>query len=134
METMLLIYPDHPVAVGDHWTRHMAVSQVIPMTLNNTFTLKDTAGGIATLDVKSTLSTDPTTAPIKLGTNELRYHLTGEQNGEMKINLDDGICRSANITQTVSGTLTMTDLTDTSTTKPTLMPLSIETKITMESK
>jgi hypothetical protein len=69
-----------------------------------------------------------------LGTNELRYHLTGEQNGEMKINLDDGICRSANITQTVSGTLTMTDLTDTSTTKPTLMPLSIETKITMESK
>jgi hypothetical protein len=90
---------------------------------------------MATLDVKSTLATDPTTAPLKLGAKEeLRYHLTGEQTGQIKLNLDDGICRSADITQKVAGTLTITDSSDTSTSKPTPMPLSIETKITMESK
>ena len=134
METMLLIYPDHPVSTGDHWVRHMDIAKVVPMTLDNTFTLNEITDGVATLGVKSTLATSPTTAPISLGTHELRYHLSGEQTGTIKLNMQDGVCRSATITQHVSGDILMTDAADKSTTKPAPMPLSIETNITMESK
>jgi Family of unknown function (DUF6263) len=132
METMLLIYPDHPVLVGDHWVRHMQLAKVVPMTLYNTFTLKDVTNGTATLDVKSTLATDATTKPLDLGNQHLRYHLSGEQNGLMKLNLDDGVVRSAEITQNISGTISMES--DTATTKPAATPLSVETKISLEAK
>src|SRR4030042_1010412 len=53
MESMMAIYPEKPVGVGDTWSKVVLVSKGFPMILTNNFTLKKRKNGIAPVEIKS---------------------------------------------------------------------------------
>lgn len=130
METMLLIYPDKPVSVGDSWTRHMTITKGFPIVLDNAFTLKDVSGDAATLEVKSKLTNNADAPPLDLGQRKLSYQLSGEQNGTIKLKRVDGMIVSADMKQIVDGKM----IAEAEGEGKTEVPLHVETHITMETK
>src|SRR5260221_337299 len=130
MESMLAIYPERPVAPGEQWTRKASISKGLPMVMDNTFTLKGVAGDVATLDVKSKLSSNSEATPIEAGQRKLTYSLAGEQTGTMKVDRATGWMRSAEMQQKVSGEMT----TDAGSGRVAKSPMTIETTVKLESK
>ena len=67
MENLTAIYPDKRVAVGDSWTKRVVISNVFPMILDNTFTLRAIRDGVAFIDFLSTMEPNPSATPIEVG-------------------------------------------------------------------
>jgi hypothetical protein len=130
MESLLRIYPDKPVSVGDTWATKISLSKGFPMVLDNTFMLKDAAADVATVGLTSKLATNPDTAPIDMGNRKLTYNLTGEQSGTIKVDRKSGWVKSAEMTQKVAGDMTA----DAGAGRINKTPMSIETKVTLEAK
>jgi hypothetical protein len=126
METMLLIYPDKPVAVGDTWSRRLAIAKGFSIVIENAFTLKESNADVATVAVKSKLSSNADAPPIDMGNRKLTYELSGEQSGVLKINRSDGMIRAAEMKQKITGKM----ISEAGGAK-TEVPLVIETKMTM---
>jgi len=103
MESMMAIYPEKPVGIGDSWTRKVVISKGFPMILDNTWTLKDRKGGVAIIEVSSTVNPNPEAAPIEMGTMRLSYDISGEQEGTIELQEATGWTTRAKFTQNFSG-------------------------------
>lgn len=130
METLLAIYPDKAVNVGDSWSRKVTVTRGLPITSENTFTLKDASNGAIALDVKGKLSTNPDAAPLDMGQLKVSYNLTGDQTGTMTLNADTGWVKSAQFVQKLGGDMKR----DAGAGRVANTPFNIETKMSVESK
>jgi hypothetical protein len=130
MESMLAIYPERPVKPGEQWTRKASISKGLPMVMDNTFTLKEVGGDVATLDVKSKLTSNSEATPIDSGPRKLTYSLSGEQTGTMKVDRATGWMKSAEMQQKVSGEMT----TDAGGGRVAKSPITIDTTVKLESK
>lgn len=107
MEQLMAMYPDKPVGIGDSWTRKVKVTKGFPLEMENTYVLKDRKGGVAILDTKSTLKSDPKAEPMKMGPLSISYALSGKQEGQVEMDEATGWTLGAKLTQEFSGTMTM---------------------------
>ena len=105
LQNLFAFYPDAPVAVGDTWQRRVVVSKGFPVVIDATYMLKGRAGGVATIDVKATLSPNEAAGPLELGTGKMSYDLRGEQAGTAEVDEATGWTRSRTTSQLLSGTL-----------------------------
>ncbi|OGF66666.1 MAG: hypothetical protein A2Y62_21365 [Candidatus Fischerbacteria bacterium RBG_13_37_8] len=105
MESMMAIYPEKPVGVGDTWSKVVLVSKGFPMILTNNFTLKKRKNGIATVEIKSSVQPYPEAAPMEMGPIKLKYELSGTQEGTMELEEATGWSKRATIKQNFTGTV-----------------------------
>lgn len=128
---MLSIYPDRPVAVGDSWSRRVTVSSPVPVTVENTWTLKDRRDGTAFVEVSARIKSDPEGPPFEVGPMKFHYALSGEQKGTLEIDESTGWLVRGKISQTISGEMRM-ETGPEAPAVPDSIPMSIETAVTIE--
>ena len=97
MQNMMAIYPEGPVGLGDTWTKTLSVTAGFPMQLENTYTLKSRAGGMATLDVQSKIRSDPDAEPVAVGPMHITYNISGQQGGQMVLHETAGWTMSSKL-------------------------------------
>ena len=107
MQGMLAPYPDEPVGVGDSWSRTISVTAGFPMQIDSTYTLKERAGGMATLSVESTIKTDPNAEPIATGIGKATVEISGKRTGEMVVHETAGWTMSSKLAMDFKGNMTI---------------------------
>lgn len=98
--------PDHPVAIGESWTRRTPVTMGFPMNVETTYTLQGRDNGIATISVTGKVATAPN-AMMDLGAVKMDYNLKGEQTGSLEIIESSGWTRASTLSQHLSGNATV---------------------------
>jgi hypothetical protein len=99
-------FPDHPVSVGESWTRARQVHQGFPMKLQTTYTLESRENGVARVKVAGKAAT-ASNATLDLGPMKMNYDLKGEQAGTMEIIESSGWTRQSELRQRLSGSATL---------------------------
>lgn len=122
-------FPDHPVAVGESWSRSRRVSQGFPIKVQTTYTLAGREGGIATIKVTGAAATLPD-GTMELGPMRMSYDLKGEQTGSLEIAESTGWTRKSEIAQRLSGSATLRSPNA----DPQTVPVSIQTTVKSEQK
>jgi hypothetical protein len=120
--------PSGPVSVGQSWKKQASLSQGFPILLDTSYTLKDLKGGIATIDVSSTIQS-ATDASMDLQGLGISYQLSGTQTGTIQVRLDTGWIAKSSMQQSISGTIGA-KIGD----QELSWPMSIETQIAEESQ
>ena len=103
IETSTEIYPDKPVGVGDSWSKTVDIDGVMSMQLDNTWTLKSRKAGIAKVALDTKIRTSPDANPMKLGTMNVGYELSGTQTGEIAIDEATGMPTVSTLKQDITG-------------------------------
>jgi hypothetical protein len=129
VQNMFALYPEQPVAVGDAWQRKLVVAKGFPVVIEGTYTLKAREAGVATVDVKATLSPNEAAGAVELGTGKMSYDLTGEQSGTVQIDEATGWTRALTTEQVVSGTIRFQG---TGGAPEVASPITISEKVTLE--
>lgn len=99
-------FPAGPIRVGESWTVTTEMAVVMPMVMESTYTLRSVDGTTATIDVRSQIRPNPDAEPVVFGGVEIEYSLSGEQEGQVQVDLASGMTNSA-IGQNLSGEMTM---------------------------
>ncbi len=103
LEQSLNFYPDGPVAVGDSWDAEQSLNVGFAFVANTTWTLVDRRDGLATIEVVSTIESDPDAEPLDLGVIQVEMSLAGEQSGELVIDEATGWVVQSRLVQELSG-------------------------------
>jgi hypothetical protein len=107
MEQMMAIYPEEAVAVGDSWSRKMTVARGFPMIIDNNWTLKSRADGVAVVEVSSKVEPNPDAGPMEMGGMSIQQKLRGTQNGTIEIDETSGWVVKSTLNQDFSGEMTV---------------------------
>lgn len=107
VEQMFKLYPDKKVNVGDKWTTDMSISSGIPMSIKTTLQLKDKKNGIATIDENSKIGMNGDKSVMDFGGLKFKLNLSGDQNGTIKIKENPGLITNREITQKITGTMSV---------------------------
>lgn len=129
IESIFLIYPDRLVSIGNSWDHSLAISKGFPIVVDTTYTLKETAADRLALDVSGKLTSKPDVNPVDVGQRKLTYKLSGTEKGTLTLSRADGTIRGGDLTQKVSGTMTVETPDGKSDT-----PLTIESHIKIDAK
>jgi hypothetical protein len=115
--TNLGIFPDKPVAVGDHWERTTHVNNMVTVDVHTTLTVNDIQPDKVLLGIKADMSSQRDSATIQGMT--MPVHLTGTQTGTYTIDRATGLISSGAIDQKINMKMSMmgqdmaTDITGT---------------------
>lgn len=120
-------FPEGTVEIGDSWTSTVVSAGQFPLFIESVYTLRAVEGNVATVDVQSTISSDPDAAPANMGMFGAEYNLVGEQDAVTRINMDTGWTIDSVITQTISGDMILTMESEAIT-----VPMSIDTIMHVE--
>lgn len=110
-EKAALFYPDKPVAVGDSWSKKISVETGMPMVLDTTWTLKARKNGVATVETRSDVQTNPEAEPLEVAGMTITYQLSGEQSGTMELDEKTGWLMSATLKQDLAGQISAMGMT-----------------------
>jgi len=110
-EKAAFFYPDKPVAVGDSWSRPIALESGMPMILDTTWTLKARKNGIATVEARSNVQPNPGAKPLEMAGMTITYELSGEQTGTMELDEKTGWPVSATMKQNLTGQISAMGMT-----------------------
>ncbi|GIV60971.1 hypothetical protein GQ464_001075 [Rhodocaloribacter litoris] len=102
MEAMFAVYPEGEVAVGDTWTREVAVNAGLPLKLASTYRLTAYEGGRATLEIESQIRPG-TDGPVNMGGMEIEFDISGSQKGTAVMDAETGLILEAEARQEVAG-------------------------------
>ena len=122
-------FPDHPVAVGESWTRTTPITMGFPMNVETTYTLQGRDNGIATISITGKVATAPN-AMMDMGAVKMDYNLKGDQTGSLEIIESSGWTRAATLSQHLSGNATVRGPN----VDPQTVPVIIETEVKSEQK
>lgn len=106
LRDVFMPFPDHPVAVGESWSRTTPVTMGFPMNVETSYTLQARDNGIATISVKGKVATAPNAA-MDLGSVKMDYELKGEQTGSLEVIESSGWTRVSTLSQHLTGTTTI---------------------------
>jgi hypothetical protein len=104
LQSITVTYPDHPVAIDRSWSNQNKLQMGFDITVYNTWTLKEVRDGVAVIDARSKVWTDPTDS-IAAGPMKLAYDLTGGQEGEQEVDLETGWVIRGELRQALRGTV-----------------------------
>ena len=121
LEQSLNFYPDGPVAVGDSWRDEQSLTFGFAFVASTTWTLVDRRDGLATIEVVSTIESDPDAEPLDLGVIQVEMSLAGEQSGELVIDEATGWVVQSRLMQDLAGEMSGEGVE---------IPMSIESVIT----
>lgn len=110
-EKAALFYPDKPVAIGDSWSKTISVETGMPMALDTTWTLKARKNGVATVETRSDIQTNPEAEPLEIAGISIAYELSGEQSGTMEMDEKTGWLVSARMKQDLAGQISAMGMT-----------------------
>lgn len=109
IHAMMVGYPKRSVGVGSRWTANNSatVALSIPVEMQNAYTVKSRANGLATLDVQTKIKSDGNVDPVSMGPVTNIYNITGERKGEIVFHETAGWPVSAKMTIEFEGTMTV---------------------------
>lgn len=107
MGNMIVDYPEGEVRIGDTWTASSQSTDLAPIAVETTYTLEAYEDGIATVRMVSTLNSDPETSVMDMGMFQIKYDLTGTQEGTVEVDIEIGLSVNSVITQEMSGEMTL---------------------------
>ena len=129
MKTMTALYPGKPVGIGESWSKEIAISRGFPMIVDYTFTLKSRKSGVAIIEERSGIKTDPEAA-MEVGPMKLRYDMSGDQKGTLEIDEATGWHIRSKWTQELSGKVKVEGLLQTS--EGMSWPISVKSIMSLE--
>ncbi len=98
-EQSFKIFPDKAVKPGDNWTSKIETKSFLDMVTETTYTLKKVENGIATLDIKSTIT--PLGKEKMVNGTKVEMSVNGTQTGTMELEVATGMTLSSNIIQKI---------------------------------
>jgi Family of unknown function (DUF6263) len=98
-EQSFKIFPDKAVKPGDSWTSKTETKSFLDMLTETTYTLKKVEKGIATLDIKSTIT--PLAKEKMVQGTKVEMSVNGTQTGTMELEVATGMTLSSNIIQKI---------------------------------
>lgn len=107
MKQSMNFYPQNVVKKGDTWEKKYDIKTLFPISVDNKLTLTEYKDSVISLDEKSTMTADTKNKPIDLMGVKANIKLTGDVNGTIKINKDNGLLHSGEMTQTMNGEMEM---------------------------
>ncbi|WP_321288691.1 DUF6263 family protein [uncultured Sunxiuqinia sp.] len=99
-------FPEDKVSVGDTWNSTQQLKDFMNMNIDMHFKVTNIEDDKITLDVNSDFSSN---SPMEQGGMKMEMNMTGKQNGEMKINSEDGMVSSSDLSQDISMLMKMTN-------------------------
>jgi hypothetical protein len=111
-EQMTVFYPDRPVDIGDSWNSDFSMDVGFPMLVESDYTMLSRKGGIADIDVVSTVRSSPGSEGIDMGLFSLIYDIEGSQKGLIKLDESSGLPVRSDIEQSFSGTVSVSETDD----------------------
>lgn len=101
MQMSFNFYPDKPVKPGESWNKKTTMNiQVLTMSIDSKYTLKEVKGDNAIVSVDSKITMDPGTSSEMQG---MKMDMSGTQSGTMEVEIKTGQLLSGNLTQKISG-------------------------------
>jgi hypothetical protein len=128
-QSMTAPYPEAPVGIGDSWKTTMTLTQIIPMILETTYTVKENKNGILVLDITSSMQPNGE-ASLDLGVAQLSYNISGDQEGTMEIQTASGMTLRSHAKQHLTGQMKM--VSDKEKGANLTWPISMDSEISME--
>jgi hypothetical protein len=106
---LMAMYPDHPVRVGDSWTKDVVRSYgAMPMKRSETWTFTGRKDGQLTLWVYSKVTPNPDATPTLLGEMaRVKIEYTGDASGMVELDETTGWIVKSDITSQLDGTITI---------------------------
>lgn len=95
--------PKKPVATGESWSRTDSVDVMLKMKIDQTWTLDSLRGGVAVIDAKSTMTSDPDAPFTEMGPMKVKMNINGQQSGAMRVDANTGWIVGGAIIQQMSG-------------------------------
>jgi len=121
-------YPEHPIQVGEPWSDSSETTVIVPLHIENTYTLRDVQDGIATIIASSIITPDLDAEPTDFGDFTVRYEISGSQELTITMDLEKGWQTDSVGEQKLSGDMILFVEED-----QISIPIFINTKIHVES-
>lgn len=128
------VYPDRMVSVGESWTRPMELNDDFLIS-PTTYTLRDRKDGVSHIDMKANVTLDSSKKPNQTASFKTSTKMAGSQTGTIDIRESDGWLTKMQISQRLSGTVSLTILANAAGKSPTResWPIYTLNTMTMES-
>ena len=112
LEQIFGFFPQSTVEKNQNWTSEKDISTGIPMRVVDEYTLQTLEGGVAYIDINSTVSSLPGGRPVQLGPVEMTYEVQGTNHGFMKVDLSNGLPIESELDLDLSGTVRASGIPD----------------------
>jgi hypothetical protein len=106
VQNLFAVLPDHPVATGDTWQKHIDSHAGLTASMDSNYTLKARDNGVAIIGLAGRLTTPPGTT-MDAAMTKVSYDLSGTMDGEFQVQESTGWTWLAMINQTLSGSVTL---------------------------
>jgi hypothetical protein len=83
-------YPEHPIQVGEPWSDSSEITVMVPLRIENTYTLREVEDGIGTIGASSIITPDLEAEPTDFGDFMVRYDISGSQELTITMDLEKG--------------------------------------------
>jgi len=108
IQQITAFYPDHPVNVGDTWSKKTVMEAGFPMSIDDEYTLELEGNGAARIKVNSVISSNPDSAEVSVTGVKMYYDIKGSQAGTIDVNETDGLPINSSIDMNFEGTVRVT--------------------------
>lgn len=102
-------FPEEPVDIGDSWSARSVAPRGFAAVAHDRWTLRSRRGGVALLELQSTVRPDPDAPATDLGGARLEYELRGTRAGSVLIDEATGWVLRSTVRQSLSGQLKVED-------------------------
>lgn len=102
ISSLLFEFPEGTLQVGDTWSSTQETTAMLPIVVENTYTLLDFDENTALIEVRSEISTGSGEGGIDLGLLDFEFTIMGTQEGMIQVDLRTGLANSV-VDQTLSG-------------------------------
>ncbi|RKD91674.1 DUF6263 family protein [Mangrovibacterium diazotrophicum] len=103
MGTMLTIFPDHPVAVGDSWKSSLALKSGMTMDVAMTYTFKGEEGGFYLISGEGTMATPEGGSPVVSNGMQMSFEMSGSMVSDLKLDKKTGWVMAGTSEQQMTG-------------------------------
>ena len=108
MEGMFVSFPAGALEVDNTWQAASTTGGLMPLDIAHTYTVLAVEDETVTLQVDSTIVSDPEAEPTDVDLYFISYDLAGEQSGSIEIDTATGWIRHSHIVQNLAGSAQLT--------------------------
>ncbi len=90
VESVMMIYPEEPVGLGDSWSKSFVMSYYPPVIIKKRFTLKQRNNGVAVIEIESDIRPNLKAEPTRKGYFVSKSELSGSESGLIKVKESTG--------------------------------------------
>jgi hypothetical protein len=112
LEQIFGFFPQSAVETGETWTSEKQITSGIPMRVIDDYRLESRRGGVAYIDISSTVSSNPGGGPVQLGPVEMIYEVEGSNHGFLRVDEITGLPLESEIDMNMSGTIRASGVPD----------------------